>query len=163
MGTVLVDGAFPHDWLDDAMEVRIRKLFRRMSWMSVPLRLTGITPRLTADQGIPWKGRLNEDFVASVAGSVAELFDQLALDADPFDESSDEFARGKAMVERILQIEVDHPELAGEAEEDRKRQRLRLGNRHRWSRLFRPIVCEGIKSVAVGTSICCQPTRRESD
>jgi pimeloyl-ACP methyl ester carboxylesterase len=50
LGAVLVDGAFPHDWLDDAMEVRIRKLFRRMSWITVPLRLTGITPRLTADQ-----------------------------------------------------------------------------------------------------------------
>ncbi|MFJ3405652.1 alpha/beta fold hydrolase [Promicromonospora sp. NPDC090134] len=48
VGAVLVDGAFPHDWLDDAMEVRIRKLFRRMSWFTVPLRITGITPRMTA-------------------------------------------------------------------------------------------------------------------
>ncbi|WP_129788718.1 alpha/beta fold hydrolase [Promicromonospora panici] len=48
MGTVLVDGAFPHDWLDDAMEMRIRRLFRRMSWFTVPLRLTGITPRMSA-------------------------------------------------------------------------------------------------------------------
>ncbi|MFC8800307.1 alpha/beta fold hydrolase [Promicromonospora sp. NPDC057138] len=50
MGAVLVDGAFPHDWLDDAMEVRIRKMFRQMSWFMVPLRLTGITPRMSADQ-----------------------------------------------------------------------------------------------------------------
>lgn len=48
LGAVLVDGAFPHDWLDDAMEVRIRKLFRRMSWFTIPLRITGITPRMTA-------------------------------------------------------------------------------------------------------------------
>jgi len=50
MGAVLVDGAFPHDWLDDAMEVRIRKMFRQMSWFTIPLRLTGITPRMSADQ-----------------------------------------------------------------------------------------------------------------
>jgi pimeloyl-ACP methyl ester carboxylesterase len=50
LGAVLVDGAFPHDWLDDAMEQRIRKLFRRLRWLTVPLRLTGLAPRLTADQ-----------------------------------------------------------------------------------------------------------------
>jgi pimeloyl-ACP methyl ester carboxylesterase len=50
IGTVLVDGAFPHDWLDDAMEVRIRKLFRRLRWLTLPMRLTGLAPRLTADQ-----------------------------------------------------------------------------------------------------------------
>ncbi|MFC7614431.1 alpha/beta fold hydrolase [Actinokineospora soli] len=43
-GTVLVDGAFPHDWLDDAMEERIRKLFRRMSWFLPLLRPTGLAP-----------------------------------------------------------------------------------------------------------------------
>lgn len=63
-------------------------------------------------RGIPWKGRLNEDSVASVAGSVAELFDQLSLDEDPFDDASDEYANGKEMVNRILEIEADHPELA---------------------------------------------------
>ena len=31
LGVVLVDGAYPHDWLDDAAEQRIRKLFRRLS------------------------------------------------------------------------------------------------------------------------------------
>ena len=63
-------------------------------------------------QGIPWKGRLNEDSVAKVANSVAELFDQLSLDEDPFDEHSDEYASGKDMVERIREIEADHPQLA---------------------------------------------------
>ncbi|MFI5907950.1 alpha/beta fold hydrolase [Dactylosporangium sp. NPDC051541] len=49
-GAVLVDGAFPHDWLTDAMEVRIRKLFKRMSWFTPLLRPTGLTPRMSAAQ-----------------------------------------------------------------------------------------------------------------
>jgi pimeloyl-ACP methyl ester carboxylesterase len=50
IGAVLVDGAYPYDWLDEAMEQRIRKLFRRMSWFTPLLRPTGITPRMTAAQ-----------------------------------------------------------------------------------------------------------------
>ncbi|MFD2764443.1 alpha/beta fold hydrolase [Micromonospora eburnea] len=50
LGAVLVDGAFPHDWLDEAMEQRIRKLFRRMGWFLPLLRLTGLAPRMTAEQ-----------------------------------------------------------------------------------------------------------------
>ncbi|WP_430781555.1 alpha/beta fold hydrolase [Actinoplanes sp. G11-F43] len=50
IGAVMVDGAFPHDWLDDAMEVRIRKMFRRMGWFLPLMRPTGLTPRMTADQ-----------------------------------------------------------------------------------------------------------------
>jgi pimeloyl-ACP methyl ester carboxylesterase len=50
MGAVLVDGAYPYDWLDEAMEQRIRKLFRRMGWFTPLLRPTGITPRMTAGQ-----------------------------------------------------------------------------------------------------------------
>jgi hypothetical protein len=63
-------------------------------------------------QGIPWKGRLNEDSVARVADSVSELFDQLALNEDPFDEACGKYASGKEMVERILEIEAEHPQLA---------------------------------------------------
>jgi pimeloyl-ACP methyl ester carboxylesterase len=48
LGAVLVDGAYPYDWLDDAMERRIRTLFRRMGWFSPLLRPTGLTPRMTA-------------------------------------------------------------------------------------------------------------------
>ncbi|WP_229859157.1 alpha/beta fold hydrolase, partial [Streptomyces anandii] len=47
VGAVLVDGAFPYDWLDDAMEERIRRLFRRMGWFTPLLRPTGLTPRMT--------------------------------------------------------------------------------------------------------------------
>jgi len=63
-------------------------------------------------QGIPWKGRLNEDSVAKVADSVAELFDQLMLNEDPFDEKSSEYATGKEMVERIREVEAEHPQPA---------------------------------------------------
>ena len=44
LGAVLVDGAYPYDWLDEAMEQRIRKLFRRMSWFTPLLRPTGLNP-----------------------------------------------------------------------------------------------------------------------
>jgi pimeloyl-ACP methyl ester carboxylesterase len=50
LGAVLVDGAFPYDWLDEAMELRIRKLFRRLGWFMPLLRPTGLAPRMTAEQ-----------------------------------------------------------------------------------------------------------------
>ncbi|WP_093799316.1 alpha/beta fold hydrolase [Streptomyces sp. Wb2n-11] len=50
LGAVLVDGAFPYDWLDEAMEQRIRRLFRRLGWVLPLLRPTGLTPRMTAEQ-----------------------------------------------------------------------------------------------------------------
>lgn len=50
MGAVLVDGAEPYDWLDEAMEKRIRKLFRRMSPLLVLLRPTGLTARMSPAQ-----------------------------------------------------------------------------------------------------------------
>ncbi|MET7987670.1 MULTISPECIES: alpha/beta hydrolase [unclassified Streptomyces] len=50
LGAVLVDGAQPYDWLDEAMEQRIRKLFRRMGWFLPLLRPTGLTPRMNAEQ-----------------------------------------------------------------------------------------------------------------
>jgi pimeloyl-ACP methyl ester carboxylesterase len=50
VGAVLVDGALPYDWLDDAMERRIRTMFRRMGWFLPLLRPTGLTPRMTAEQ-----------------------------------------------------------------------------------------------------------------
>ena len=50
VGAVLVDGAYPYDWLDEAMEQRIRKLFRRIGRFTPLLRPTGLTPRMTAEQ-----------------------------------------------------------------------------------------------------------------
>ncbi|MGW0180816.1 alpha/beta fold hydrolase [Nocardia sp. NPDC003345] len=49
-GAVLVDGAFPYDWLDDAMEQRIRKLFKRLSVIAPLVRPTGLMPRMSAAQ-----------------------------------------------------------------------------------------------------------------
>src|SRR6266516_2052807 len=50
IGAVLVDGAYPSDWLDETMEQRIRKLFRRMGWFMPLLRPTGLIPRMSAEQ-----------------------------------------------------------------------------------------------------------------
>jgi pimeloyl-ACP methyl ester carboxylesterase len=50
LGAVLVDGAYPYDWLDETMEQRIRKLFRRLGWFMPLLRPTGLTPRMNAEQ-----------------------------------------------------------------------------------------------------------------
>ncbi|WP_336086387.1 alpha/beta fold hydrolase [Nocardia sp. SSK8] len=50
IGAVLVDGAFPYDWLDEAMEKRIRTLFKRLSWVMPLLRPTGLVPRMNAAQ-----------------------------------------------------------------------------------------------------------------
>ncbi|WP_329017791.1 alpha/beta fold hydrolase [Streptomyces sp. NBC_00690] len=50
LGAVMVDGAYPADWLDEAMERRVRKLFRRMNWFLPLLRPTGLAPRMTAEQ-----------------------------------------------------------------------------------------------------------------
>jgi pimeloyl-ACP methyl ester carboxylesterase len=50
VGAVLVDGAYPYDWLDEAMEQRIRRLYRRMGWFMPLLRPTGLTARMTAGQ-----------------------------------------------------------------------------------------------------------------
>jgi hypothetical protein len=47
---VPVDGAYPYDWLDAAMEERIRKLFRRLSWVPPLLRPTGLAPGISAQQ-----------------------------------------------------------------------------------------------------------------
>jgi len=49
-GAVLVDGAFPYDWLDEAMEQRIRTLFRRIGWFTPLLRPFGLAARMTAEQ-----------------------------------------------------------------------------------------------------------------
>ncbi|MFI6656442.1 alpha/beta fold hydrolase [Streptomyces sp. NPDC050523] len=50
IGAVMVDGAFPYDWLDEAMEQRIRKQFRQWGRFLPLLRPTGLTPRMNADQ-----------------------------------------------------------------------------------------------------------------
>jgi len=50
VGAVLVDGAQPYDWLDAALERRIRKLFKRLNLVMPLLQPTGLTPRMSAVQ-----------------------------------------------------------------------------------------------------------------
>ena len=50
LGAVLVDGAYPYDWLDDLMEKKIRTRFRRLKWIFPILRPAGLAPRMTANQ-----------------------------------------------------------------------------------------------------------------
>ena len=50
LGAVMVEGAQPYDWLDEAMEQRIRKTFKRLNWFMPLLRPTGLTPRMNAEQ-----------------------------------------------------------------------------------------------------------------
>ncbi|MFG2914839.1 alpha/beta fold hydrolase [Kitasatospora sp. NPDC048298] len=50
VGAVLVEGAEPHDWLDEEMERRIHRQFRLWYPLMVLLRPTGLTPRMTPRQ-----------------------------------------------------------------------------------------------------------------
>ena len=77
-------------------------------------------------QGIPWKGSLNQNSVATVASSVAELFDQLCLNEDPFDEDSDEYGGGQEMARADSGDRRRSPGSRDEAEATRSRQCVRL-------------------------------------
>jgi len=50
VGAVLVEGAQPNDWIDEIDIEGMRKLWRRLSWLFVLLRPTGLAPRMTAEQ-----------------------------------------------------------------------------------------------------------------
>jgi pimeloyl-ACP methyl ester carboxylesterase len=50
IGAVLVEGAQPNDWIDEIDIEGMRKLWRRLSWLFVLLRPTGLAPRMTAEQ-----------------------------------------------------------------------------------------------------------------
>lgn len=50
VGAVLVDGAQPNNWIDEIDIEGMRKLWRRLSWLFVLLRPTGLAPRMTAEQ-----------------------------------------------------------------------------------------------------------------
>lgn len=72
LGAIMVDGAMPHDWLDDAMEQRIRKLFKRLNWVMPLLRPTGLTPRMTAAQQAESNIELGKISRASALGPVLD-------------------------------------------------------------------------------------------
>jgi pimeloyl-ACP methyl ester carboxylesterase len=59
-GVVSVDGAYPHDWLDDAARQQIRKLFRRLSPMFPIARPLGLAARMTAEQHAEINIEINE-------------------------------------------------------------------------------------------------------
>lgn len=50
VGAVLVEGAQPYDWIDEIDIEQMRKLWRRLSWLMLALRPTGLTPKMTAEQ-----------------------------------------------------------------------------------------------------------------
>ncbi|MFH8387426.1 alpha/beta fold hydrolase [Kitasatospora sp. NPDC018058] len=72
LGAVMVEGAQPYDWLDDAMERRIRKLFRRFSPLVALARPTGLTPRMTAVQMAECNIELGRIARASAMGPVLD-------------------------------------------------------------------------------------------
>jgi pimeloyl-ACP methyl ester carboxylesterase len=50
VGAVLVDGAQPYDWIDEIDIEKMRRLWRRLSWLMPLLRPMGLAPRMTAEQ-----------------------------------------------------------------------------------------------------------------
>lgn len=72
IGAVMVDGAQPHDWLDEAMEQRIRKLFKRIGWFAPLLRPTGLVPRMSAAQQAECNIELGTIARASALGPVLD-------------------------------------------------------------------------------------------
>jgi hypothetical protein len=63
-----------------------------------------------------WR-ELTEDSVVQVSASVAELFDQLSLDDDPWSELADGSARGLEMKSAIEQLRPEHAALAGKLQQ----------------------------------------------
>ncbi|MEV4611277.1 alpha/beta hydrolase [Kitasatospora sp. NPDC049258] len=57
---VSVDGALPHDWLDDAARQQIRKLFRRLSPLFPIARPLGLAARMSAAQHAEINIEINE-------------------------------------------------------------------------------------------------------
>jgi pimeloyl-ACP methyl ester carboxylesterase len=50
IGAIIVDAAYPDDWLDEDMEKRIRKQFKQFSWFFPFLRPFGVAPQMNAEQ-----------------------------------------------------------------------------------------------------------------
>ncbi|MEV4126146.1 alpha/beta hydrolase [Nocardia sp. NPDC049707] len=50
VGAVLVEGAQPYDWIDEIDIEQMRKLWKRLNFLMVLLRPTGLAPRMTAEQ-----------------------------------------------------------------------------------------------------------------
>ncbi|MEV8100280.1 alpha/beta fold hydrolase [Kitasatospora sp. NPDC085879] len=74
LGVVSVDGAFPHDWLDDAARAQIRKLFRRLSPLFPVARRLGLAARMSAAQHAEINIEANE---LCAPGALNPVFDRV--------------------------------------------------------------------------------------
>lgn len=105
LGAVLVDGAFPHDWLDAAMEQRIRKLFRRMGWFTPLLRPTGLTPRMSpaeqAESNIELGKLSRESELAPVLDSITVPVRYVVASGKSFGSRGDEQERIRAGLDAV--------------------------------------------------------------
>jgi pimeloyl-ACP methyl ester carboxylesterase len=106
-GAVLVDGAFPHDWLDEAMEQRIRKLFKRIGWFTPLLRPTGLTPRMTAEQQAESNielGKLSrERELGPVLDNITVPARYVVASGTSFGSKGDEQERIRASLDRVVE------------------------------------------------------------
>jgi pimeloyl-ACP methyl ester carboxylesterase len=107
IGAVLVDGAQPYDWMDEAMEQRIRRLFKRISWFTVPLRLTGLTPRMTAAQQaesnieLGWLSR--ENVLGPVLDKITVPTRYVVASGRSFGSKGDEQERIRAGLDKVVE------------------------------------------------------------
>ncbi|MFF1791302.1 alpha/beta fold hydrolase [Kitasatospora sp. NPDC058243] len=75
LGAVSVDGAFPHEWLDDATREQVRKLFRRLSPLFPIARRLGMAARMSAEQHAEINLEINE---LCAPAALDPVFDQVA-------------------------------------------------------------------------------------
>ena len=105
LGAVLVEGAQPYDWMDEAMEQRIRKLFKRMGWFMPLLRPTGLVPRLTAEQQansnieIGWIARERE--LGPVLDTITVPARYVVASGTSFGSKGDEQERIRASLDKV--------------------------------------------------------------
>ncbi|MFG2293875.1 alpha/beta fold hydrolase [Streptomyces sp. NPDC048603] len=74
LGVVSVDGALPHEWLDDAARAQIRKLFRRLSPLFPIARRLGLAARMSAEQHAEINIEANE---LCAPGSLVPVLDSI--------------------------------------------------------------------------------------
>ncbi|TCC61816.1 alpha/beta hydrolase [Kribbella pittospori] len=107
IGAVLVDGAEPYDWLDDAMEQRIRKLFRRIGWFTPLLRPTGLVPRLSAAQQAESNIELGKISRESALGPVLDKISvpvrYVLASGSSFGSKGDEQERIRASLDQVFE------------------------------------------------------------
>ncbi|MBP0453766.1 alpha/beta hydrolase [Kitasatospora sp. RG8] len=77
-GVVSVDGALPHEWLDDAAREQIRRLFRRMSPLFPIARPLGLAARMSAAQHAEINIEANE---LCAPAALDPVFDRLTAPA----------------------------------------------------------------------------------